>query len=300
MVPKPVKRKPEDELRLPNIAVKKAKASSAVDGDYGDNDERDYSDEEISPQNLRRRWLEDSIPLLSSSLSEGSGEHLVEEVEEAEQSESDTNEEDEKYLDSELHFKGQSIGIPRDSKQPWESNKFFDPNIDIYPLNAAVQLQNDLEILESELVIRDKIPWVCNLSLPWSLDTLFYIQFAHARLMPSWCRRVSNGSYVAIVNQSWINICRLYFRSTSLMFASTYILQVNRRQPENSNSDECDGEIRPSLGTRGGFDYFLGLPTLEELANKQRDIETLRILRPIGQEFALVCGFILSLHIFNS
>lgn len=84
------------------------------------------------------------------------------------------------------------------------------------------------------------------------------------------------------------------------MFASTYILQINRRQPEISGTDELDVETRPSLGTRGGFDYFLGLPTLEELAKKQRDIETLRILRPISQNFPLVCGFILSLHPFNS
>lgn len=84
------------------------------------------------------------------------------------------------------------------------------------------------------------------------------------------------------------------------MCASTYILQANRRQPENSVSDERDVETRPSLGSRGGFDYFLGLPTLEELAKKQRDIETLRILRPIRQKFALVRGFILSLQLYNS
>lgn len=83
------------------------------------------------------------------------------------------------------------------------------------------------------------------------------------------------------------------------MFASTYILQINRRQPENSGTHERDVGSRPSLGTRGGFDYFLGLPTLEELAKKQRDIETLRILRPISQEFPLVCGFISSLQLFN-
>lgn len=86
----------------------------------------------------------------------------------------------------------------------------------------------------------------------------------------------------------------------SLMSASTYILQINRRQPENSGTHEPDVESRPNLGTRGGFDYFLGLPTLEELAKKQQDIETLRILRPISQEFPLVCGFILSLQLFNS
>lgn len=80
----------------------------------------------------------------------------------------------------------------------------------------------------------------------------------------------------------------------SLMFASIYILQINRRQPEISASDELNVERRPSLGTRGGFDYFLGLPTLEELAKKQWDIETLRTLRPISQKFPLVCGFILS------
>lgn len=81
-----------------------------------------------------------------------------------------------------------------------------------------------------------------------------------------------------------------------LNVASTYILQTNRRQPEISDNDV---ETRPSLGTWGSFDYFLGLPTLEELAKKQRDIETLRILRPISQKFPLVCGFILSLQLFN-
>ncbi len=80
-----------------------------------------------------------------------------------------------------------------------------------------------------------------------------------------------------------------------LNVASTYILQTNRRQPEISDNDV---ETRPSLGTWGSFDYFLGLPTLEELAKKQRDIETLRILRPISQKFPLVCGFILSLQLF--
>lgn len=84
------------------------------------------------------------------------------------------------------------------------------------------------------------------------------------------------------------------------MFASTYILQTNRRQLENPVTDELDVETRPSLGTRSGFDYFLDLPTLEELAKKQRDIETLRILRPISQKFPLVCGFIFSLQLFNS
>lgn len=84
------------------------------------------------------------------------------------------------------------------------------------------------------------------------------------------------------------------------MFASTYIFQANRRWPEHSVSDKRDEETRPSLGTRGGFDYFLGLPTLEELANKQRDIETLRMLLPIRQDFALVCAFILSLQLYNS
>lgn len=208
MVPKPVKRKPEDELPLSIIAVKKAKASSAADGDHGDDDELDYSEAEIPPQNSRRRWLEDSIRLSSGGLSELSRENLVEEVENVEQGDNDTNEEDEMYLEYEEHFNRRTIGIPRESKQVWESNEFFDPSLDIYPLNAAVQLQNDLENLESELVIRDRIPWVCNLPpLPWSLDTLFYIQFAHTRLMPSWCRKVSNGSCVTVAKQEWKNIC---------------------------------------------------------------------------------------------
>lgn len=86
----------------------------------------------------------------------------------------------------------------------------------------------------------------------------------------------------------------------SLIFAYTYILQINRRQPENSATYELDVQSRPSLGTRGGFDYFLGLPTLEELAKKQRDIEKLRTLRPISQKFPLVCGFILSLQLLSS
>lgn len=170
MVPKPVKRKPEDELPLQNIAVKKAKASSAVAGDLGDDDKLGYSDAEITSQDLRTRWMEDSIRLSSGGLSEVSGKDLVQEAEEVEQGENDTNEGHESYLNSKIHFNGQSIGIPRESKQTWESNEFFDPNLDIYPLNAAVQLQNDLENLESELVIRDRIPWVCNLPLPWSLE----------------------------------------------------------------------------------------------------------------------------------
>lgn len=207
MVPKPVKRKPEDELPLSIMAVKKAKASSVADGDHGDDDELDYSDAETPPQNSRRQWLEDSIRLSSGGLSELSRGNLVEEFENVEQGENDTDEEDGMYLDSDDRFNRRSIGIPRESKQVWESNEFFDPSLDIYPLNAAVQLQNDLENLESELVIRDRIPWVCNLSPPWSLDTLFYIQFAHTRLMPSWCRKVSNGSYVTVAKQEWINIC---------------------------------------------------------------------------------------------
>lgn len=183
MVLKPVKRKLEDELPLPNIAIKKAKALFAVNKYHGDDDEPDYSDAEIPLQNSRR-WQEDSMRLSSGGLSEVSKEDLVEEVEEVEQGGNDMNEEDEMYLDSEDHFSRQSIGRPRESKQTWESNQFSDLKLNIYPLNAAVQLQNDLENLESELVIRDRIPWVCNLSLHCSLDTLFYIEFAHTRLMP--------------------------------------------------------------------------------------------------------------------
>lgn len=202
MVPKPVKRKPEDELPLPNIVFKKAKASSAVDGHHGDDDELQYS---------RRRWLEDSIRLSSDNLSEVSKENPVEEVEEVQQGGNDTNEEDPAHLDSEDHLKKQSIaipvGVPVDSDHNWESKQFSDPTLDIYPLNAAVQLQYDLDNLESEMVIRDRIPWVCNLSLQRSLDTLFYIQSAHKRLMPFWCRRVSNRSYVGVAKQLWTSIC---------------------------------------------------------------------------------------------
>lgn len=206
MVPKTVKRKPEDELPLPNIAVKKAKASSAVAGDHGDDDGLQYS---------RSKWMDDSMRLSSDNLSEVSPEKPVEEVEEVEVSKenpveeveevqqggNDTTEEGQAYLDSEDHFKKQSIAIPDESNQTWESKQASNTKLDIYPLNAAVQVQKDLEKLESEMVIRDRIPWVCNLSRYWSLDTLFCIQFAHTWLMPSWCRRVSNGSYVAIAKQ---------------------------------------------------------------------------------------------------
>lgn len=156
MVPKPVKRKPEDELPLPNIAIKKAKASSAVDGYHGDDDEPQYS---------MRRWMDDSLRLSSDKLSEVSKANPVEEVEEAQQGGNNTKDEDPEHLDSEKHFKKQGIAILVESNQTWESKQSSDPKIDIYPLNAAVQLQNDLENLESEMVIRDRIPWVCNLSL---------------------------------------------------------------------------------------------------------------------------------------
>lgn len=196
MVPKAVKRKPEDELPLPNIAIKKAKASSAVDGYHGDDDELQYS---------RSRWMDDSIRLSSDNLSQKSKENPVEEAKEVQQGGNGTNEEDQAYLDSEDHFKKQSIkqsiAIPDESNQTWESKQFSDCKLDIYPLNAAVQVQNELENLESEMVIRDRIPWVCNLSRYQSLDTLLCLQFAHTWLMPSCRRRVSNGSYVAVAKQ---------------------------------------------------------------------------------------------------
>lgn len=98
------------------------------------------------------------------------------------------------------------------------------------------------------------------------------------------------------------------------MFACTYFLQEDRRRKalEEDKTLEEDRrrktldtnklkpvKTRPSLGFLGGFDYFLGLPTLEELAKKQRDIETLRIMRPIRQKFDWVCVFILSLLLFG-
>lgn len=198
MVPKAVKRKPEDELPLPNIAVKKAKASSAVAGDHGDDGGLQYS---------RSKWMDDSMRLSSDNLSEVSPENPVEEVEEVEVSQENPVEEVEEVQQGgnetteEGHFKKQSIAIPDESNQTWESKQVSDTKLDIYPLNAAVQVQNDLEKLESEMVIRDRIPWVCNLSRYWSLDTLFCIQFAHIWLMPSWCRGVSNGSYVSVAKQ---------------------------------------------------------------------------------------------------
>lgn len=174
MVSKTVKRKPEDELPLPNMPVKKAKVSSAVDGYHGDDDGLQHS---------RSEWMDQSMRLSSDNHSEVSKESPVEEVEVVQRAGNDTNEEDRAYLDSEDHFqkKGikQSIAIPDESNQTWESKQVSDPKLDIYPLNAAVQIQKDLEKLESEMVIRDRIPWVCNLSRYWSLDKLLYIQFVH-------------------------------------------------------------------------------------------------------------------------
>lgn len=100
------------------------------------------------------------------------------------------------------------------------------------------------------------------------------------------------------------------------MFAFTYFLQEDRRRKaleedrlrkaeEDRRRKSLDTnklkpvKTRPSLGFLGGFDYFLGLPTLEELAQKQRDIETLRIMRPIRQKFDWVCVFRLSLLLFG-
>lgn len=80
------------------------------------------------------------------------------------------------------------------------------------------------------------------------------------------------------------------------MFASTYILQENRRGLEGPVPDKLNSVItRPNLGSLGGFSYFLELPTLEELANKQRDMETLRIMLPIRQKFDIVRVSILPL-----
>ncbi len=172
MVPKPVKRKPEDELPMPNIAIKKAKASSAVDGYQGDDDELQYS---------MRRWMDDSLRLSSDKLSEVSKANPVEEAEEVQLGGNNTKDEDPEHLDSEKHFKldsekhfkKQGIAILVESNQTWESKQSSDPKIDIYPLNAAMQLQNDLENLESEMVIRDRIPWVCNLSLHWTHFSIY-------------------------------------------------------------------------------------------------------------------------------
>lgn len=165
MVAKAVKRKPEDDVSLPNIAIKKAKASSAVD---------EYRRDDNEHQSSRNRWLEDTLRLSSDKISEPSREVPVEEVDEVNQRGNDTNEEDQAYLDSEDRLKKQrikqSIAIPDGLNDTCESKQSFDLKLDIYPLNAAVRLQNDLEILESEMVIRDRIPWVCNLSLHWSLD----------------------------------------------------------------------------------------------------------------------------------
>lgn len=205
MVLKAVKRKPEDDPSLPNIAIKKAKASSAEDRNHGDDNE---------PQSSRSRWLEDTLRLSSDKISEPSKENPVEEVEEVNQEGgNNTNEEDQAYLDSEDHFKKQnikqSIAIPDGSDHTWESKQFSDLKLDIYPLNAAEQLQNDLEKLESEMVIRDRIPWVCNLSLRRSLGRLFCIQCAHTRLMRCWRRGVSSVSYVSVAMELWISICKL-------------------------------------------------------------------------------------------
>lgn len=79
------------------------------------------------------------------------------------------------------------------------------------------------------------------------------------------------------------------------MFAFTYFLQEDRRRKTLDPSKIKPSENRPSLGLLGGFDYFLGLPTLEELAKKQRDIEKMRKMRPIRQKFDWVCIFLLSL-----
>lgn len=83
------------------------------------------------------------------------------------------------------------------------------------------------------------------------------------------------------------------------MLAFTYFLQEDRRRETLDPNQLNPVETRPNLGSLGGFDYFLGLPTLEELAKKQRDIEMLRIMRPICQKFDLVCVFILSLLLFG-
>lgn len=331
-IPKPLKRKPDDEPTLPKKAVKKAKASFVADGDHGDDknegvegnsgpgaihgdsgqfevdelgDRQHVHDDEVHeaerPQrNLMGEWLDNSIRLSSDGVEEMVGEAPVLKVEEVEQGEKGADEVDEVYVDTEEYFNGQRVGKPSEWNQTWESNGFFDPILDIYSLNEAVQLQKDLEKLESELIIRDRIPWVCNTVLPWSLDTIFYILSAHTRLVPSWRRRSCEDGYVTFATQLWMNICYMYFRSTSLILASTDVLQDDRRLPEGLVPAERDVETRPSLGTLGGFDYFLGLPTLEELAKKQRDLETLRMMRPICQKFALVSVFILSLQLLGS
>lgn len=155
---KPQKRKPEDELPLPKKVGKKTRASSAADGGHGDYDELDDDPDAVKPQqNSREKWLEDSIMYSEDSSEEVVKEDSVAEVSEGEQGEKGTDK-------VEKDTEDQRIGKPPISNQTWESNESSDTLFDIYTLNGAVQLQEDLENLESELfVIRDRTPWVCNL-----------------------------------------------------------------------------------------------------------------------------------------
>lgn len=172
---KPQKRKQEgDGLPLPKKVGKKIRASSAADGDHGDYDQLDDDPDAARPQqNSREKWLEDSI-----MYSEDSSEEVVKEDSAAEFGEGEPGEKgmDKVKEDTKNNFNDQRVGKPTISNQTWESNQTFDTLFDIYTLDEAVQLQEDLENLESELfVIRDRTPWVCNLFLPWT----FYILSAH-------------------------------------------------------------------------------------------------------------------------
>lgn len=223
----PLKRKPEDELPLPEKAVKKTKASSAADGDHGDYDKPEDGSSAARPkQNSWQKWLEDSILHSGESLQEVVGEDSVEEFDQGDKG---------KGKEEEVDVDTEGIGKPCESKQTWESKGSFDPILDIYTLNEAVQLQEDLENLESELlVIRDRIPWVCDLFPPWSLNTLFYIMSAHTRLMPSWCRINSNKSYVNGAIKIWLNIYKLYlgpFSKCLPLLTSSRKIDVGRSWP---------------------------------------------------------------------
>lgn len=163
---KPQKRKPEeDELPLSRKVGKKARASSAADGDHSDHDQLDGDPDAARPQqNSREKWLEDSIMYSEYSSKEFVKEYSVAEVAGDEQGE---NGMDKVKEDNKNHFNDQTIGKPVISNQTWESNQTSDTLFDIYTLDEAMQLQEDLENLESELfVIRERTPWVCNLFLP--------------------------------------------------------------------------------------------------------------------------------------
>lgn len=241
----PLKRKPEDELPLPEKAVKKTKASSAADGDHGDYDKPEDGSNAARPkQNSWQKWLEDSILHSGESLQEVIGEDSIEEFDQGESLQEVVGEDSVEEFDQGDKGKGkeeevdvdtEGIGKPCESKQTWESKGSFDPILDIYTLNEAVQLQRDLENLESELlVIRDRIPWVCDLFPPWSLNTLFYIMSAHTRLMPSWCRINSNKSYVNGAIKIWLNICKLYlgpFSKCLPLLTSSRKIDVGRSWP---------------------------------------------------------------------